>query len=249
MSAAGEGHGRVLGVGSRACTMRASRVSGRRSYGPGGEKSKAPGTPSRLTLAARSVYLLALVFERPTSMDWAAGHDADVQAPQSQAGEQARVPSPHEDQGRAQDAQPSETPRAGAHRDHDGEEVGASRGPRAERFPREARIRKGSEIRRLIEVGARRSTPHLDVFVGRPSGSRSRLGLIVPKHGRRVVDRNQLKRRLREIGRRRVLPALDACGKPADVLVRARGGAYRAEFETLARELAEAVEAMCSDGS
>jgi ribonuclease P protein component len=100
-----------------------------------------------------------------------------------------------------------------------------------------------------MERGTRRSTTHLDVFLGTPPGSCSRLGLIVPKHGQRVVDRNLLKRRLREIGRRRVLPALDACGKPTDVLVRARSRAYGAEFETLARELCEAVEGMCSDGS
>jgi ribonuclease P protein component len=101
----------------------------------------------------------------------------------------------------------------------------------------------------LIEHGERRSTAHLDVFLGIPPGPRSRLGLIVPKHGRRVVDRNLLKRRLRDIGRRQVLPALDACGRPTDVLIRARGRAYGAEFETLEREVRNAVEGLCSDVS
>jgi ribonuclease P protein component len=101
----------------------------------------------------------------------------------------------------------------------------------------------------LIELGTRKTSAHLEVFLGTPPGPRSRLGLIVPKHGRRIVDRNLLRRRLREIGRREVLPALDACGRPTDVLIRARGKAYGAEFETLAREVKRAVEGVCSDES
>jgi ribonuclease P protein component len=73
--------------------------------------------------------------------------------------------------------------------------------------------------------------------------------LIVPKLGRRIVDRNLLKRRLREIGRRQVLPGLDALGRHVDVLVRARGRAYDTEFDVLAREAIEAVEGLCSAGS
>ena len=87
------------------------------------------------------------------------------------------------------------------------------------------------------------------MFVGGAPGSRSRLGLIVPKHGRRVVDRNLLKRRLREIGRRQVLPQLDAAGTRADVLIRARGRAYGIDFDNLAREVRDAVEGLCSSES
>ena len=71
----------------------------------------------------------------------------------------------------------------------------------------------------------------------------------MPKLGRRIVDRNLLKRRLREIGRRQLLPMLDASGRPLDVLIRARGRAYAADFETLAREAGAAVEGLCSAGS
>jgi ribonuclease P protein component len=101
----------------------------------------------------------------------------------------------------------------------------------------------------LLEKGKRQRTPSLDVFVAPTSAARSRLGLIVPKHGHRIVDRNLLKRRLREIGRRRVLPALDARGLGSDVLIRARVPAYATEFEVLARELMEAVEVLCSRAS
>ena len=89
----------------------------------------------------------------------------------------------------------------------------------------------------------------VDVFFAPSPASRSRLGLIVPKHGREIVDRNLVKRRLREIGRRRILPALENRGIARDVLVRARWNAYEASFETLAREVEEAVEELCSDES
>ncbi|HET9949948.1 MAG TPA: ribonuclease P protein component [Longimicrobiales bacterium] len=116
-------------------------------------------------------------------------------------------------------------------------------------MPRSARIQAGSEIRGLLEQGARRRTRSLEVFCAAAPAGRSRIGLIVPRHGRRVVDRNLLKRRLREIARREILPALDARGRPTDVLIRARGRAYAEDFEALAREVREAVEALCSDGS
>lgn len=63
------------------------------------------------------------------------------------------------------------------------------------------------------------------------------------------MDRNLVKRRLREIGRRRVIPRLDAAGRCGDVLIRARRPAYEAGFEALARDVEEAVEALCSDVS
>jgi ribonuclease P protein component len=64
-----------------------------------------------------------------------------------------------------------------------------------------------------------------------------------------VVDRNLLKRRLREIGRREILPRLDSAGKRADVLIRARGRAYGVDFDSLALEVREAVEGLCWDAS
>jgi len=89
----------------------------------------------------------------------------------------------------------------------------------------------------------------VDVFFAPSPVSRSRLGLIVPKHGRKIVERNLVKRRLREIGRCAVLPELDAAGKPADVMIRARRRAYEATFEELSREVRGAVDELCSDAS
>lgn len=60
------------------------------------------------------------------------------------------------------------------------------------------------------------------------------------------MERNLLKRRLREIGRRTVLPRLDAAGVHMDVLIRVRARAYGADFEALAGEVEAAVEGLCS---
>lgn len=87
----------------------------------------------------------------------------------------------------------------------------------------------------------------MDVFFAHSPASCSRLGLLVPKHGRSIVARNRVKRCLREIGRREVLPELDAAGKKADVMIRARWKAYDASHEELSREVRGAVRELCSE--
>ena len=89
----------------------------------------------------------------------------------------------------------------------------------------------------------------LDVFSAASPASRSRLGVIVPKHGHRIVDRNLLKRRLREIGRTMILPELDGAGQSVDGLVRARQAAYGMGFDRLVEEMLEAVRKSCSPES
>ena len=86
----------------------------------------------------------------------------------------------------------------------------------------------------------------MDVFFGVPPVPRSRLGLIVPKHGHTIVERNLVRRRLREIGRREALPRLGERLKPTDVLLRAKRGAYGVEYSVLEAEVMTAVEAWCS---
>lgn len=85
----------------------------------------------------------------------------------------------------------------------------------------------------------------MDVFFAASPVSHSRLGLVVPKHGHKIVRRNLVKRRLREIGRRHTLPALDARGCPADVLLRAKRSAYDVDFAVLQAEVDTALEAWC----
>jgi ribonuclease P protein component len=117
------------------------------------------------------------------------------------------------------------------------------------RFPPEVRVRLGSDIRRVFSKGKRSRTRHLDVVFAASPVSHSRFGVIVPKHRNRIVDRNLLKRRLREIGRREVLPRLRSRGVEVDLLVRARREAYAVGFDDLRRELVEWVDRTWSEGS
>ncbi|MDH5760715.1 MAG: ribonuclease P protein component [Gemmatimonadota bacterium] len=112
-----------------------------------------------------------------------------------------------------------------------------------EKLPRDARVRQRADIGTLLKRGKRERTSHLDVFFAPSPVLHSRFGLVVPKHGRRIVDRNLLKRRLREIGRKRILGRLDEMGVAVDVLVRARRDAYGVGFGELERELVEWLEA------
>lgn len=59
----------------------------------------------------------------------------------------------------------------------------------------------------------------------------------MPRYRQTVVRRNLVKRRLREILRREVLPRLEEAGLVLDVLVRARREAYDARFADLREEL------------
>ena len=86
------------------------------------------------------------------------------------------------------------------------------------------------------------------MFVSVSPVARSRWGVVVPKHKHRIVERNLVKRRLREIGRREVLPRLDGAERALDVMVRARPEAYGASFQALRQELLEVAEALCSSG-
>jgi ribonuclease P protein component len=69
-----------------------------------------------------------------------------------------------------------------------------------------------------------------------------RLGVVVPRHGHTVVERNRLRRRLREITRRRVLRDLG----PLDVVIRSRTAAYAAGFQDLAGDLARWLRSLSS---
>jgi ribonuclease P protein component len=59
------------------------------------------------------------------------------------------------------------------------------------------------------------------------------VGVVVPRFKHTAVDRNRLKRRLRELARTRLLPGLP----PLDVVIRPRPEAYGAAFAALERQV------------
>ena len=113
-------------------------------------------------------------------------------------------------------------------------------------LPRRARITASEEIRTLFRRGKRSKTRHLDAFVSPSPAPFARLGIVVPKHKRGIVERNLVKRRLRELGRTVLLPGLGNQGAALDVLLRARPEAYTASFAELRDELAALTEELCS---
>ena len=182
--------------------------------------------------------------------------ETDIQAPKPKAREQTWISGANEHQGGARHAEPPPSPRpAVARRAH---RIQARRLTRVveaehERLPREARIRRTRDIGTVLRRGERKRTPALDVYVlpppsGLPAGQGRlpRVGWIVPKLGNGIVARNRLKRRLREIARRRVLARLRESGCGADVLVRVRRSGYAATYGQLEDQWMSVVEKACS---
>ena len=77
----------------------------------------------------------------------------------------------------------------------------------------------------------------MDVFDSASPAAFSRVGWVVPLHRHGAVERNRLKRRLREIARLELLPRLDERGMSHDVLMRTRREAYDVDYATLRDEL------------
>jgi ribonuclease P protein component len=121
--------------------------------------------------------------------------------------------------------------------------------PGSFRLPPASRITRTRDIRKLLREGKRKKTSHMDVFFLSSGVSHPRFGLVVPKHRHDVVERNRVKRRLREIVRTEVLPRLREAGVAADVLIRARREAYDADYGGLLEGLREIVEELCSGPS
>ena len=87
-------------------------------------------------------------------------------------------------------------------------------------------------------MGKRLNTGHLDVWIAASPSVHARVGIIVPKHKRSSVERNKLRRRLRELVRLRLLPVMPSY----DVLIRSRPNAYKLPFEILAVEIGQIVK-------
>lgn len=98
----------------------------------------------------------------------------------------------------------------------------------------------------IFRRGKRSGTAHLDVFDSPSPVLHPRVGLVVPKHRHTIVERNLIKRRLREVLRLEVLPRLEAAGVASDVLVRARREAYGASYAALRDELVQWTDRQCS---
>jgi len=76
-------------------------------------------------------------------------------------------------------------------------------------------------------------TEHLEVRANDSLLSHARAAVIVGKHGHTIVERNRLRRRLRELLRSTMLPVM----KAGDIVVRALPSAYSSSFDELSKEM------------
>ena len=112
----------------------------------------------------------------------------------------------------------------------------ASRG-RHQRLPRARRLTRSADIQAILRRGKRSRTVHLDVFDAVSPVSHPRVGVVVPRHRHAIVERNLVKRRIREAIRREIMPRMAELELAVDVLVRARREAYGVPFAALRDEL------------
>lgn len=98
-------------------------------------------------------------------------------------------------------------------------------------FPRRLRLTSETDLEVVRRTGKRIQTERLEARASASLLPHPRVGIVVPKHRRSIVDRNRVKRRLRELVRTRLLPNLD---RRIDLLIRAKPDAYNATFQDLA---------------
>lgn len=87
----------------------------------------------------------------------------------------------------------------------------------------------------MKRAGRRLRTEHLEVRTVASLLSHVRLAVIVGKHRHTVVERNRLRRRLRELARVRIIPFYSEL----DVVIRSLPTAYDASFSMLTDEIDE----------
>jgi ribonuclease P protein component len=100
-------------------------------------------------------------------------------------------------------------------------------------FPREARLVRKSEFDRVYQAGKRFSTSHFTIFVRQNELAVSRFGFSIKKALGGAVERNRIRRRLREIlrGHRQEISA------GWDIVVHPKSSMIRAPFATLTQDL------------
>ena len=90
----------------------------------------------------------------------------------------------------------------------------------------------------MKKAGRRLRTEHLEVRANDSLLSHARAAVVVGKHRHSIVERNRLRRRLRELLRTKVLPTIGG----VDLVVRSLPSAYEASFDVLLIEMERVAE-------
>jgi len=110
----------------------------------------------------------------------------------------------------------------------------------AARFPRSSRILSAADFRSVYDRGIRISGPLLAAFclARATAGESARLGLTVPKAIGKAVDRNRIKRRLREAFRLQ----RNGLDPKWDIVLNPRRPVLKAEFTEIERAIRKVIE-------
>jgi ribonuclease P protein component len=107
------------------------------------------------------------------------------------------------------------------------------------KIPRMQRGLRPADFRRVYERGRRHFSPHLTIFyLQRESGAGVRMGFTVSRALGRAVDRNRIKRRLRELVRLRPPDISEG----VDVVINPKRSVLTADFAGLLAEVGKALE-------
>jgi ribonuclease P protein component len=109
------------------------------------------------------------------------------------------------------------------------------------KFPRSLRLNRRGDFERVYQQGRRHFAAHLTVFyLGRERGDGPRIGLRVGRVLGEAVERNRIKRRLREALRLHRSELSSA----VDVVVHPKRSALNVDFAGLEKEIQRALEAI-----
>lgn len=113
-------------------------------------------------------------------------------------------------------------------------------------FPREMRLLRHADFERVYQSGRRHFSSHLTAFyLRRQAGEDLRVGFTVGKVLGGAVDRNRMKRRLREAVRlRRPVTAI-----PFDVVINPKRSLLTADFDDVLREVSRAFDIIAARSS
>jgi len=104
------------------------------------------------------------------------------------------------------------------------------------RFSRSSRLLRHADFERVYKQGQRHFAAHMTVFyLRRAQGDAARVGFTVGRVLGGAVDRNRMKRRLREAVRRHLPP-----GVPVDVVINPKKSLLTANFADLQDEVSRA---------
>lgn len=103
-------------------------------------------------------------------------------------------------------------------------------------FPKSARLLKRADFLRVYEHGRRHFGPHMTIFYLDSSTNRHpRIGFTVSRALGKSVERNRIRRRVREAVRLNYA----ALTRPADVVINPKRSAGEADFPVLVAEVAK----------